>query len=160
MSVSEPNLVNINRRVRVTLTPAGKVVMHDYMQTLVADFAGHDIDIWDKRIDVDGPTEWHLWELFERLGPKMGMGSRCFIVNNNIELLPATQVPSLWLHAVNECNEAHLALDALGAPTSKSVRRVRGPDGDQDVTIGLAERIRSLRALVTSPDAPAAGGSR
>lgn len=56
--------------------------------------------------------------------------------------------PPLWQHAVNECNEAHAALDRHGAPKTKRVRRVRGPDGDQEVTVGLAARIHELVAAL------------
>ena len=52
--------------------------------------------------------------------------------------------PPLWRHAVDECNEAHVALDRHGAPATNQVRRVRGPDGEQTVTIGLAARIDAL----------------
>lgn len=52
--------------------------------------------------------------------------------------------PPLWRHAVTECNEAHVALDTAGAPKIITMRRVRGPDGDEDVTVGLAARIKSL----------------
>jgi hypothetical protein len=59
---------------------------------------------------------------------------------------PTTDEPSpLWQHAVNECNEAHVILDMLGAPKTQTMRRVRGPDGDEDVSLGLAARIVALR---------------
>jgi hypothetical protein len=57
---------------------------------------------------------------------------------------PDASPPPLWQHAVTECNEAHAALDQHGAPTTRFVRRVRGPDGDQEVTVGLADRIHAL----------------
>lgn len=51
--------------------------------------------------------------------------------------------PPLWRVAITEANEAHLALDRLGAPTAK---RIVGRDAktQQDVTVGLSERIASL----------------
>jgi len=59
--------------------------------------------------------------------------------------------PPLWRHAVTECNEAHIALDVAGVPKSQQMRRVRGPDGDEDVTIGLKERIRRLALMSPAP---------
>lgn len=67
---------------------------------------------------------------------------------------PNHQVPPpFWQHAIEECNSAHVMLDKLGAPVARRVRRVRGPDGDQDITIGLADRIAALRhRLAPAPD--------
>lgn len=84
---AELRVVNINRRVRVTLTSAGRARLQDHLDTLCAVVDGHDIDLTDKRRDVNGPTEWQLWELFEVFGPKMGMGMpRPFFDQNNIEV--------------------------------------------------------------------------
>jgi hypothetical protein len=51
--------------------------------------------------------------------------------------------PLFWQHAISECNEAHAALDRLGAPKTRMVRRVRG-EGDQEITLGLRDRIMSI----------------
>jgi hypothetical protein len=51
--------------------------------------------------------------------------------------------PLFWQHAISECNEAHAALDRLGAPKTRLVRRVRG-EGDQEITLGLMDRIMSV----------------
>jgi chromosome segregation ATPase len=56
----------------------------------------------------------------------------------------ANRTPPLVQHAINECNEAHAILDASGAPKTKTVRRIRG-DGEQDITLGLKERVIALR---------------
>jgi hypothetical protein len=53
--------------------------------------------------------------------------------------------PPLWRHAIDECNAAHVLLDKLGAPKTKSVPN-RELTGRQDITLGLVERIRSLPA--------------
>lgn len=51
--------------------------------------------------------------------------------------------PVFWQHAISECNAAHVALDRKGAPKTLMVRRIRG-EGDQEITIGLADRIAYL----------------
>lgn len=55
------------------------------------------------------------------------------------------QKPLFWQHLEAELAEAHLALDRLGAPTTKSVLR-RDGTGYQNITIGLKERIGRLVA--------------
>lgn len=65
-----------------------------------------------------------------------------------VDALLDKEPPLFWRHAVQECREAHEALDRLGAPTTKTVRRVHG-DGEHPITLGLADRIRSVcRAVV------------
>jgi hypothetical protein len=51
--------------------------------------------------------------------------------------------PPLWRHAIQECNEAHAALDRLGAPKTKRVLN-RSNNGSSDITLGLRDRILSL----------------
>ena len=55
----------------------------------------------------------------------------------------AQETPLFWRHAIQECNEAHEALDRLGAPKTRTVARIRG-EGYQEITIGLRDRIRSI----------------
>jgi predicted dienelactone hydrolase len=62
---------------------------------------------------------------------------------NAIRSASEAAAPTLWKHAVNECNEAHVTLDRLGAPKTRRVLQRNGV-GEQDVMIGLAERIRRL----------------
>jgi hypothetical protein len=64
--------------------------------------------------------------------------------------------PQFWKHAIQECNEAHQALDRLGAPKTRTVRRVRG-EGDQEITIGLRDRILSIPSKLSAGEPPAAG---
>jgi len=61
------------------------------------------------------------------------------------------QQPLFWQHAISECNEAHATLDGVGAPKTRRVRKREGP-GHQDITLGLAARIRSLRLEAPAPD--------
>ena len=51
--------------------------------------------------------------------------------------------PLFWQHMQSELNEAHQALDQLGAPKTKMVPK-RSGEGTQDITIGLRERLLSL----------------
>jgi hypothetical protein len=44
-------------------------------------------------------------------------------------------------HIKQELNDAHQALDRLGAPTSKIKRDARSGE-DKEMTIGLGERLR------------------
>lgn len=49
----------------------------------------------------------------------------------------------LVYHVHQEVNEAHVALDRIGAPKTRRVPN-RAGDGEQEITLGLKDRIRSL----------------
>jgi hypothetical protein len=68
----------------------------------------------------------------------------------------AMRPPPLWRHAVNECNDAHAALDAAGAPKTKTVRRLETSrmHETQEMTMGLAERIRAIQPANIPAPAP------
>jgi len=70
------------------------------------------------------------------------------------EAAPQTEEPlAFWKE--KEINAAHVALDKLGAPKTKWVPRHDRPDEDQEITIGLSERIAALRSSRTPPAAEA-----
>lgn len=61
-----------------------------------------------------------------------------------------TERPLFWQHMTAELNEAHQALDRLGAPKTREVLNREGT-AKQSITIGLRERISALRSAVTEP---------
>jgi hypothetical protein len=104
--------INFNDRVEVTLTPAGKAMVQKFLDNLVVFIDGNEIDVSERRLSVDGPTEWHLWELFQYVGEHVGNGLPIPFVENRITLLgadaeqPRTPQPqalvALWRRRVSE----------------------------------------------------------
>jgi hypothetical protein len=73
--------INLNARVRVTLTPAG-----------VARILARDVTALPKTILFDrGVWETQLWELMVALGPTIYAGGPLLVVDNAVEVLAETE---------------------------------------------------------------------
>jgi hypothetical protein len=128
--------MNINDRVLVTLTDAGRQAAADYHRELSYNYPKSGPTLWtDPRFTATGETEWHLWELFTVFGEHVYLGMpKPMFEQNEIRLKaqasasPATSAPTVeqikalrerhgatnqtWIYGFDEAIDAVLALYA------------------------------------------------
>lgn len=89
--------INLNVRVRATLTDEGKKLWREDRQEVNRHY-GKEL----YPISADPPTEWQLWELMHLIGPKTFIGNRPMIEGNTFELM---EVPEHLQQLTSACKE-------------------------------------------------------